>query len=105
MKEEARRWQRYGGRPLPGGERRLMASKGPCARERRRAKWASVDRGGVNQYPSHLTSFLGEKYRSSSLTPAVEGGARSWGVRQWTSSVLGTEKDNRLGAAMRQRER
>ena len=105
MREEARRWQRYGGRPRPGGERRLTASKAPCARERRQAKWALVDRGGVNQYPSHLSSFLAEKYRSSSLTPAEEGGARSWCVRQWTSSVLGTEKDSRLGAAMRQRVR
>ena len=48
-KEVARRWQRYGGRPLPGGERRLTASKAPCARESLRAKWALVDRDGVNQ--------------------------------------------------------
>ena len=33
------------------------------------------------------------------------GGVRSWGVRQWTSSVFGTEKDNRLGAAVRHSER
>ena len=32
-------------------------------------------------------------------------GVRSWGVRPWTSSVFGTEKDRRLGAAMRHRER
>ena len=105
MREEARRWQRYGGRPLPGGERRFTASRAPWARANLRAKWALVDRDGVNQYPSHLTSFLGEKYRSSSLTPAVAGGALSWGVRQWTSSVFGTEKDRRLGAAMRHRVR
>ena len=64
---------------MPGGGRRFTASKAPCARESLRAKWALEDREGVNQYPSHLTSCLGEKYRSSSLTPAEEGGARSWG--------------------------
>ena len=104
-REEASRWQRYGGRRLAGGERPFTASKAPWGRDRQRAKWALVDRDGVNQYPSHLTSSLGEKYRSSSLTPEVEAGARSWGVRQWTSSVLGTEKDRRLGAAMWQRAR
>ena len=54
MREEARRWQRYGGRPLPGGERRFTASRAPWARANLRAKWALVDRDGVNQYPSHL---------------------------------------------------
>ena len=49
IKEEASRWQRYGGRPLPGGERRYTASKAPCDRESLRAKWALVDRDGVNQ--------------------------------------------------------
>ena len=37
------------GRPLPGGERRLTASKAPCARESLRAKWALVAKDGVNQ--------------------------------------------------------
>ena len=82
MREEASRWQWYGGRPLPGGERRLTASKVPWARDRRWAKWALVDKDVVNQYPNHLISFLGAKYRSSSLTPAAEGGARYWGLRQ-----------------------
>ena len=48
---------------MPGGERRFTVSRAPCARESPRAKWALVDRDGVNQYPSHLTSSLGEKYR------------------------------------------
>ena len=33
IREEASRWQRYRGRPLPGGERRLTASKAPWARD------------------------------------------------------------------------
>ena len=49
IREVASRWQRYGGRPLPGGERRFTASKAPCARESLRAKWAMVDSEGVNQ--------------------------------------------------------
>ena len=49
IREEARRWQRNGGRPLPGGERRLTALKAPCTRDSLRAKWALVDREGVNQ--------------------------------------------------------
>ena len=48
IRELARRWHRYGGRPLPGGERGLTASKAPCASESLRAKWALVDRDGVN---------------------------------------------------------
>ena len=49
IREEASRWQRYRGRPLPGGERRLTASKAPCARESLRAQWALVAKDGVNQ--------------------------------------------------------
>ena len=79
--------------------------EGALARANLLAKWALVDREGVNQYPSQLTWFLGEKYRSSSLTPAVAGGAHSWGVRQWTSSVFRTEKDRCLGAVMRHKVR
>ena len=49
IREIASRWQRYGGRPLPGWERRYIASKAPWARESLRAKWALVDRDGVNE--------------------------------------------------------
>ena len=49
IREVASRWQRYGGSPLPGGERRFTASKAPCARESLRAKWELVDKDGVNQ--------------------------------------------------------
>ena len=38
IREEARQWQRYGGRPLPGGERRFTASSAPWARANLRAK-------------------------------------------------------------------
>ena len=82
MREEARRWQMKGGRPFPGGKKCLTASKAPWARASLLEKCALVEREGVNQYPSHLTSSLGEKYRSSSRIPAEEGGERSCGVRQ-----------------------
>ena len=32
-REEASLWQRYGGRPLPGGESLLIVSKAPWARD------------------------------------------------------------------------
>jgi len=76
-REEASLWQRYGGRPFPGRESLLLMSKGPWARDSLLLKWALEERGGVNQYPSHLTVSLGGKYRSSNRTPAVEGGERS----------------------------
>ena len=38
IREEARRWQRYGERPVPVGERRLTASRAPCAWDNLRAK-------------------------------------------------------------------
>jgi len=54
--------------------------------------WA-VLKAGVNQYPSHLPTLEGWKRWPSSLIGAVEGGVLWLGVRQWISSVLGTEKD------------
>ena len=52
-------------------------SKAPWLRASLLLKWALEERGGVNQYPSHLTVSLGEKYKSSKQTPAVQGGERS----------------------------
>jgi len=72
-REEASLCQRYGGRPFPGGESLLIVSKAPWARDSLLLKWALEERGGVNQYPSHLTVSLGEKYRLSNRTPAIEG--------------------------------
>jgi len=76
-REEASLWQRYGGRPFHGGESLLIVSRAPGARDSLLLKWVLVEREGVNQYPSHLTSSLGEKYRLSNRTPAVDGGERS----------------------------
>jgi len=73
-REEASLWQRYGGRSFPGGESLLILLKALWARASLLLKWALEERGGVSQYPSHLTVSLGEKYRSSNRTPAVEGG-------------------------------
>jgi len=47
----------------------------------------------VNQYPSHLTTTEGRKRWPSNSIRALEGGDLWLGVRQWISSVLGTEKD------------
>ena len=64
------------------GESLLIVSRALWARDSLLLKWVLVQREGVNEDPSHLTVSLGEKYRSSKRTPAVEGGERSWGVRQ-----------------------
>jgi len=48
---------------------------------------------GVNQYPSHLTTWEGRKRWFSSSIGACKGGVLWLGVRQWMSSVLGTEED------------
>ena len=58
----------------------------------------------MNTYPSHLNSSLGGKYRSSRRTPALDGAERSRGVRQWISSVFGTENVRPLGAVAWHRE-
>jgi len=50
----------------------------------------------VNQYPSHLTTLEGSKRWRSSPMGVVEGGVLWLGVRQWISSVLGTEKDTSM---------
>jgi len=50
----------------------------------------------VTEYPSHLNTLEGRQSWSSSSIGAVEGGALSLGVRQWRSSVLGTEMDTAM---------
>jgi len=87
------RWQRKGLMPAPGEERRLTNEKMAWARESLCLKWWVEVRAGVNQYPSHLTMWDGWKNSPSSSIGAVEGGVLWLEVRQWMSSVLGTEKD------------
>ena len=60
-------------------------------------------RGKSVPEPSDLG--LGREVQAVEPDASGGGGERSWGVPQWMSSGLGTEKDKRLGAAMRQRER
>jgi len=87
------RWHRKGLTPAPGEDRRLTKEKMAWARESLCLKWWVVVRAAVNQYPSHLTIWEGWKSYSSSSMGAIEGGVLWLGVRQWMSSVLGTEKD------------
>jgi len=90
----ATRWHRKGQTPAPGEERRLTKEKIAGARDSLCLKWCVKVRAGVNQYPSHLTTPEVWKGWPSSSIGAAEGGVRSLGVRQWISSVLGTEKDS-----------
>ena len=87
------RWRRKGRTPAPGEERRLMKEKTAGARESLCLKWCVEEGAGVNQYPSHLTTSEGRNRWPSSSMEAVEGGVLWLGVRQWMSSVFGTEKD------------
>ena len=48
-REEANLWHRKGGRPTPGGERRLTATKAACALASLLTKWGVVETEGVNQ--------------------------------------------------------
>ena len=48
---------------------------------------------GESQYPSHLTTPAGWKTWPSRVIGARAGGDLSHGVRQWMSSVFGTEKE------------
>jgi len=86
-------WHRKGLTPAPGEERRLTKEKMAWASESLCLKWWVVVRAGVNQYPNHLTTREGLKRWPSNSIGAVEGGVLWPGVRQWISSVLGTEKD------------
>jgi len=48
-REEASLWQRKGGRPTPGGERRLTATKAGWALASLLTKWRVVEIEGVNE--------------------------------------------------------
>jgi len=89
----ATRWHRKGLTPAPGEDRRLTKEEIAWARDSLCLKWWVVLRAGVNQYPSHLTTLEGWKRWPSSSMGAIEGGDLWLGVRQWMSSVFGTEKD------------
>jgi len=54
-----------GGRPIPGGESLLMATKAAWALARLLVKGGGVENEGVKQYPSHRTSSLGGKIEPS----------------------------------------
>ena len=90
--EEASRWQRKGGRPIPGRESLLTATKAACTLASRLVKWVVVELEGVNQYPSQRTSSFGLKTELSRWIGAWEIGPLSLFVRLWISSVLGIEK-------------
>jgi len=79
----------------PGEDRRLTKEKMAWASDSLCLRWWVVVRAGVNQYPSHLTTLEGWKRWPSTSIEAVEGarGVLWLGVRQWMSSVLGTEND------------
>jgi len=79
--------------PAPGEARCLTNEKTAWAKESLCLKWWVVVRAGVNQYHNHLTTWEGWQIYPSGSMGAVEGGDLWLGVRQWTSSVLGTEKD------------
>jgi len=70
-----------------------MKEKIAWARDTLWLKWWVEVRAGVNQYSSHLTTPEGWKRWSSSSIGAVDGGVLWLGVRQWISSLLGTEKE------------
>ena len=79
--------------PAPGEEMRLMKERTAWARESLCLKWWVVVLAGVNQYPSHLTTWEGWKGCPSSSMKAVEWGLLWLGVRQLMSLPFGTEKD------------
>jgi len=70
----------------------LTATKAAWALASLLTKWAVVEIEGLNQSPSHLTSPMGVKTDPSRWIGALQMGALSLFVRQWISSVLGTEK-------------
>jgi len=72
----ARRWERWGERPDPGGESRLMVAKAPWARLGRLAKCADEARLGVNQYPSHLKQGSGGIFGRPGISGAGRGHSR-----------------------------
>ena len=86
-------WHRKGFTPAPGEDRGLMKEKIAWAKDSLCLKWWVVLSAGGNQYPSHLTTLEGWKRWPSSAMGAIEGGDLWLGVRQWMSTVFGTEQD------------
>ena len=84
---DANRWHRKGGRPIPGGERLLTATKAAWALASLLVKCVVVEIEGVNQYQSHRTTSLGGKIEPSRCTGDREIGPLSLFVLQWMSSV------------------
>jgi len=87
------KWHRKGLMPGPRENRCLTKEKIAWAKDSLCLKWGVVLRAGVNQYPSHLTTWESWKRWPSSSIGAIPGGDLWLGVRQWRSSVFGTEKD------------
>ena len=63
--EDANRWHKNGGRPIPGGESLLTATNAAWALASLLVKCGVVDIEGVNHYPSQRTSSLGGKTKPS----------------------------------------
>ena len=87
------RWPRKGLTPAPEEERCLKQERIAWARDSLGLKWGVGVRAGVNQYPGQLTTLEGWKRWPSSSIAAVLRVVFWLGVRQWISSILGTEKD------------
>jgi len=63
-------------------------------------KWWVEVKAGVNQYPSHLTTREGWKRCPSNSKGAVQLWVPWLRVRQWMSSVFGTEKKMPMSLAL-----
>src|SRR5438105_4161947 len=95
-----RRRQRWGGRPMPGGESLPMVVNAPLARAYLCEKWGRGSNVGVKRKPSHFSVVWGGKERPWSTTGSREGGWFTLGDLQWNNSVLGTENVTPFAAAM-----
>ena len=70
----------------------MMATKAAWALASRLVKCGVVETEGLNQYPSHPTSFFRGRTDPSKWTGAREIGPLSLLVLQWINSVFGMEK-------------
>lgn len=75
--DDANRWQRQEGWLIPGGESLLIATKAAWGLASYFVKWEVVEREGLNQYPSHLSSVLGQRRALSRLIGVLDGGSMS----------------------------
>ena len=57
--EHAKERQRYGGRPIPGGERRRIVARAAFASVYLLEKWDLGSKAGVNMKPSHFRRDCG----------------------------------------------